>query len=187
MKNVKPTLVLLIICIVVSALLAAVNHFTASSALTDPAEIIAQMSPEYEKIFPGESYELIYRSEEYGSDRRGVPVEAVMCASGYIITTHSSGQYDSSPIVTMVGIDLEGKVVKARILSMNETPGMGSKINSEKFLSQFDLGSGFSLDGSSGTKIDVVSGATKSSTAFMKAVNIALAEFKNITGGDQGE
>ncbi len=185
MKNVKPTLVLLIICIAVSALLAAVNHFTAASAITDPAEIIAKMSPEYEKIFPGEQYSLIYRSEEYGSDRRGIPVEAVRCPSGYIITAHSSGQYDSSPIVAMVGIDNEGKVVKVSILSMNETPGMGSKINSDKFLSQFELGSGFSTDGGKGTKIDVVSGATKSSTAFMKAVNIALEEFRVITGGAQ--
>lgn len=184
MKNIKPTLVLLVICVIVSGMLAVVNHFTASAAVTDPAAIIAQMSADYAEIFPGEEYELLYRASDYTTDATGIPVEAAKCASGYLITVHSSGQYSSTPISVLVGIGNDGNVAGIKILKINETPGMGSKVNDRSFLDRFIGGSSFSLDGKQGSKIDGVTGATRSSKALVRAVNIAMGEYGSIVGGE---
>ena len=81
----------------------------------------------------------------------------------------------------MVGIDLEtDKIIKARVTTHSETPGIGSRIKDEPaaFLSQF---AGMGLDSNFKTKndggdIDALSGATVTS----KGVTIAAAQVKKL-------
>ena len=81
----------------------------------------------------------------------------------------------------MVGIDSNGKVSGVKILKISETPGLGLKTNSSRWLSQFTGGNSFSLDGKSGTAIDGVTSATKSSKAVVNAVNLAMEEYAKIS------
>lgn len=178
LKYIKPTLVLLIICVVISAALAVTYKFTYVPPLTDPAEIVAAMSGEYASVLPGSSgYELLCRTEGYDKLSRGEVVEWVSASNGYIITVHSDGQYASDPIRVMVGISSDGFVTGVKLLKISETPGLGMKTNSESWLSQFTGRQSFSLDGSRGTKIDGVTSATKSSRAVVNAVNMALGKY----------
>ena len=83
----------------------------------------------------------------------------------------------------LVGIGLDGNVRAVKILKSSETPGMGSRVNSEPFLAQFSGGSAFSLDGKNGEKIDGVTSATKSAKAVVNAVNTAMEEYRALTAG----
>ena len=181
MKYIKPTLVLLIICVVISGLLAVTYQFTYVPPLTDPADIVAAMAEDYASVLPGSTdYELIYRTEGYDKLTGGEIVEAVSASNGFIVTAHSSGQYDSDPIRVMVGIDVNGNVTGVKLLKISETPGLGLKTNSSKWLAQFVGGNSFSLDGKKGTAIDGVTSATKSSKAVVNAVNMAMEEYEKL-------
>ena len=181
MKYIRPTLVLLIICVVISGLLAVTYHFTYVPPLTDPSDIVAAMAEDYSAVLPGSSdYDLIFRTEGYDKLAAGEIVEVTCASNGYIITAHSSGQYDSDPIRVMVGIDENGCVSGVRILKISETPGLGLKTNSPGWLAQFVGGKIFSLDGKSGTAIDGITSATKSSKAIVNAVNMAMEKYAEI-------
>ena len=184
-KNaVMPTVVLLLICLIVAGVLSAVHHFTPQALVVDPSEIIDQMRADYLEVLPDAAeFELLYRTDGYAAGEKGTAVEAVKTDVGYLITAHSTGQYDSSPIRVLVGIGLDGNVRAVKILKSSETPGMGSRVNSEPFLAQFSGGSAFSLDGKNGEKIDGVTSATKSAKAVVNAVNTAMEEYRALTAG----
>ena len=69
-------------------------------------------------------------------------------------------------IETIVGINNEGEIIDTQIVSMSETSGIGTKIQSDTFLSQFKGKSG-SITGTGSApeknQIQTISGATKSS------------------------
>lgn len=184
-KNaVMPTVVLLSICLIVAGILSVVNHFTAQALVVDPSEIVDQMRADYLEVMPDATeFELLYRSDGYAAGEKGVAVEAVKTDVGYLITAHSIGQYDSSPIRVLVGLGFDGMVRGVKILKSSETPGMGSRVNHESFLAQFIGGNAFSSDGESGGKIDGITGATKSSKAVVSAVNAATEEYRALTAG----
>jgi len=86
------------------------------------------------------------------------------------------------PIRMAVGVDRNGKVVGVTIVSMNETPGLGSKVVDDKtFLPRFK-GMGSAEEA---RKVDTITGATKSSRGVRKGVEAALAVFAAI-GGVEG-
>ena len=90
-------------------------------------------------------------------------------------------------IETIVGIDNEGKITDTQIVSMAETSGIGTKIESDSFLLQFkDKSGNIAGVGSEPEKnqIQTISGATKSSKAFLRGVNAALAVAEQINGGE---
>lgn len=181
LKYIKPTVVLLLICVIVSGALALTYHLTYVPPLTDPDDIVEAMRPHYLTVLPGSAdHTLIYRTEGYDKLERGAVVEAAKASNGYIITAHSQGQYDSDPIRVMVGIDSTGNVSGVLILKISETPGLGLKTKSEFWLSQFVGGNSFTLDGGLGTHIDGVTSATKSSKAVVGAVNAATEEYRRL-------
>ena len=70
---------------------------------------------------------------------------------------------------------------------MAETSGIGTKIESDSFLLQFkDKSGNIAGVGSEPEKnqIQTISGATKSSKAFLRGVNAALAVAEQINGGE---
>ena len=48
-----------------------------------------------------------------------------------------AGGYGSSPVVMMIGVDSSYKIYKIKIISLSETPGIGTKITSDDFLARF--------------------------------------------------
>lgn len=51
--------------------------------------------------------------------------------TGFIIPTHAPDGYSGS-INSLVGIDLEGNLIGVRVISHNETPGLGDKVEIKK-------------------------------------------------------
>ena len=98
---------------------------------------------------------------------------------GYILKVKAAGY--SSPIEALVGIDRKFKITGLKIISQNETPGLGSKIAEPGFLDQF-IGkvSAKVLLKKDGGSIDGVTAATVSSRAITNAIRKQIDEFKTI-------
>lgn len=79
----------------------------------------------------------------------------------------------------VVGIDIKGRVVGIKILSMKETPGLGSKASGADFLKQF-LGKTAQNPLKAKKDIDAITGATITSQAVSDGVRQALVDLKGI-------
>ena len=81
------------------------------------------------------------------------------------------------PIRMVVGLDRDGKVVGVSIVSMNETPGLGSQIvERASFLKQF-VGLDAATAEADIKKLDMITGATKSSRGARHGVEAAVAVY----------
>ena len=165
-----PIIVLTVICIVISTILAYVQ------GVTDP--IIIKQKEEAAKAA---RIEVLPKAEDFIKIDMELPEGAIDAYKstngvGYVITTKAVG-YDSSGLVVMCGINEDGTISKVKNLENNETPGLGSKVKEDKYTSQY-AGKDKSLDG-----VEAIGGATRSSKAFEKAVNIAFDIFKTVKEG----
>lgn len=86
----------------------------------------------------------------------------------------------SGLIKLMVGFNPKGDIQNIVVLEQKETPGLGTKMKDEKFLTQFKNKnpSNFNLKVTKdGGEVDALTGATISSRAFGEAVQMAYDEF----------
>ena len=88
------------------------------------------------------------------------------------------------PISMVLGLDRNGKVVGLTILTMNETPGLGTRIKTEPtFLEQFkSLPEAFTE--ADIKKLDMLSGATKSSRGVRNSVSAAGRIYEQVLAGE---
>ena len=167
------TLCLFAVCIVSSALLAAVYAVTkepieaANHAKTINA--IAQVVPEFEG---GKEYSY------YTVSKAGEPV-------GYAITSSATGY--GGAVTLMVGITSDRVIYNTTVLSQAETPGLGAKCTEPEFADQFK---GFNPARKKlsvkkdGGDIDAITASTITSRAYAKAVETAVTVFDSITAAN---
>jgi electron transport complex protein RnfG len=107
---------------------------------------------------------------------------------GYAVKVAPKGY--GGAIELMVGISNEGKLEGIKILSHNETPGLGAKAPEPKFSGQFK---GKPLDKelqvvkktpTSPNEIEAITGATISSKAVTTGVNEAVKFYNSVLKGD---
>ncbi|MFA5389314.1 MAG: RnfABCDGE type electron transport complex subunit G [Candidatus Omnitrophota bacterium] len=86
---------------------------------------------------------------------------------GYIFIAKKYGY--SSVIETMVGVEKDGTITGLKVISHNETPGLGAKITESPFLKQFI---NRDIDGLELSKngIHAITGATISSRALLDSI-----------------
>ena len=97
--------------------------------------------------------------------------------SGYVIEVVTQGY--AGPVRTMVGVDNSGSVQGITVRDMQETLGLGTQaLTDYEFLMQFLLTRG---DAEVGENVDAMTGATVTSKAIARAVNIAVGY---VTGAD---
>jgi len=90
---------------------------------------------------------------------------------GYAFRVYPKGY--GGTIDMVVGIDLKGRVAGIKIISMNETPGLGMKASGSKFLRQF-MGKTAKSPLKAKKDIDAITGATITSQAVADGVKQAL-------------
>ncbi|MBE6866816.1 MAG: RnfABCDGE type electron transport complex subunit G [Ruminococcaceae bacterium] len=168
----KPVVVLTAICLVVSGLLGLTNNITApiiaenARLAADAARI--ELLPE-----ATDGFELVE-----GVDMEGVTeVYKAKNGVGYTITAFGKGY--GGNVNYMVAFDNDGKIVNLKVLSHEETAGLGSKIENPEFLAKFK---GTDKELTSGD-IDMIGGATISSNASLDAVNTARKAFNQYAKG----
>ena len=179
-----PAVTLLVICLVVSALLAGTNALTkepiAENALKKSQEAMQSVCPDAVSFEGGKGLEVeVYKALDESGNVIGCAIPVT--SKGY-----------GGDIQIMVGISSVdgGMVTGVEILSHGETPGLGANATAEEFRNQFkDNPSlhGFSVvkDGTGGTegKIDAITGATITSNAVTNAVNEALNIYMSLCEG----
>ncbi|MEI6831551.1 MAG: RnfABCDGE type electron transport complex subunit G [Candidatus Omnitrophota bacterium] len=147
-----------LICVLAAGLLAGANALTrakiAQQAQTEEQSALKEVMPQAEKFIPiGQAPEVLYYK---AVDSREQLIGVVFKASekGY-----------SSVIQTLVGMNLQGTISAIKVISQNETPGLGMRITETKFTDQFKNQDSLSLSG-----VQAITGATISSRAVMNSV-----------------
>ncbi len=174
---VKTSAILLLICLVITALLAVTNKYT-KKPIADIAKKTEQET--MQKIVPAKSYE--QKSVDYNNETYTVNIaKDGEDVKGYVFSLKSKGY--GGDISVMTGIGTDGKVIAVSIVdASNETPGLGQNVTKESFYSQYS-GKTDNIEvvksNADENQITAVTGATISSKAVTRAVNTALEVFYN--------
>ncbi|MFH1458732.1 MAG: RnfABCDGE type electron transport complex subunit G [Candidatus Omnitrophota bacterium] len=159
MKDIiRYSLTLGLICIVASASLAAVNSLAQpkinEQAKSEEEASLKDVLPEadhFEAVKQGSDI-LYYKAFDKSGQLRGVAFK--VAGKGY-----------SSTIETMAAMSAEGDILAIKVLSQNETPGLGARVTEPDFAAKF---SQKSIDGL--TEVEAITGATISSRAVIDSV-----------------
>lgn len=163
----KPVVVLTVICVIVSAALAAVNSITAPIIAAAAAE--AANAARYELLPEADGFEAIEVEVEGVTEMYKATNDA-----GYVISAQGNGFGGNGSVKMMVAYDNEGTIISCKVIDCSaETPGIGDKIVKETwFLEQF-LG----IKGDQASGVDTISGTTISSRAAISAMDAAYKAF----------
>ena len=175
-----PTISLFIICTIVTLLLAVTNSVTkpqieklqietANKTKAQVLSVADSFSDEKTVDFNGATYTYF---EGYDKENNVV---------GYVFTTSAKGY--GGDIVTMVGVNNDGTVSGMDFLSISETAGLGMNADADEFKNQFVGKSGeigVNKNAPSENEIQALTGATITSKAVTKAVNIALELYEEV-------
>ncbi len=173
---IKPVGVLLAICIIIPLALSITNKVTVKKI----AELEAANSKKnMQSLIDADNFEECENGEiTYHAAIKGGETAA------YIFTESSKGY--GGDVSVMTAIKPDGTVAGVAILDVsNETPGLGQNAAKESFFSQYiGLKKGVSVlkNGAKAenNEVDAVTGATITSTAVTRAVNMALDDFEKV-------
>ncbi len=93
--------------------------------------------------------------------------------AGVAFKTRGKGYF--STIETMAGMDAQGKLVVIKVLSQNETPGLGGQVADVSFTSRFNGKNISDLN-----NIQAITGATISSRAVIDSVKKKAEEIRSL-------
>ncbi len=172
-----PTLVLFLICLVITAALAGtyqvtkpiIDEINIKNANIARGEVLPEGEGAFSQIETDLSAGIL---EIYQADNK----------AGYVITAEDKGF--GGKMTLMVGIDNDGKISGVKVTGHGETPGLGTKAMTVDYLSQYkgEIAVTRTNEGDK-TQIDAVTGATVSSNAIFRGVEASLAQFEKIGGG----
>lgn len=173
MSNIiKPAAVLLVICVIASALLGYVNMITA-----------APIQEQSEKAKQESMTAVLPEADHFGDEidvNEGniTTVTPALDADGneigYAVAITTKGF--SAGLELMYGIDPEGVITGLSVVNCsNETPGLGANAAKESFYSQFAGKSGEVRVTKDGGEIEALTGATITSRAVADAATEAIS------------
>ena len=173
-EMIAPTLVLFLICLVITAAL---------------AEPIRSQNPNHDEI--NLKMPTFARGECLGRKRclplannyqKVLEVYEADNKAGYVITAQDKGF--GGKMTVMVGVNDLGEITGVKVTAHGETPGLGTKAMTVDYLAQYQGEVAVTRTNESDkTQIDAVTGATVSSNAIFRAVEASLAQFEKIGGG----
>ena len=172
-----PTVILLIICLVISAALAFTFQLTA---------------PQIEKInketADAARMEVLAAADAFTPIEGELPegvTEYYIANNGAGVVVTAENKSFGGTLTAMVGIDAEGAITGVKVTAHGDTPGLGTKAHDPEYLAAQYNGK-TSTDNAANIKndsaIDQVTGATVSSNAVYGCVNYALAAYAEMGG-----
>lgn len=178
----KPTFVLFVICVLVSAALAGTNLLTEDKI----AEQQEKKSEESRKIVlsVAESF-----TEQTTADGTVYHVGTANGETvGFVFETSSKGY--GGDVSVMTGITADGEISGVVILSHSETPGLGANAEREEFRNQYEqpVPQGelevVKYQTPAQGQVEAMTGATITSKAVTSAVNSAVELYREVKGGN---
>jgi len=158
--------ILALICTVASGLLAGVYTFTKGRII---AQALAEEEASLKEVLPdAQHFEAVRIGDEiayykaHNKDGRLIGVAFKAQGKGY-----------SSTVETMVGMLTDGEITAIKVISQNETPGLGVRVVEPSFTGQFGKRKIDEIDG-----VQAITGATISSRAVIDSVKTKALEIK---------
>ena len=166
-----PIIVLVLICAIMSGLLALTNSATAP--IIEEAERKAKEEARMEVLPEADKF---LQVEIAGLPASVTEVFQAENGAGYTFSITAQGYGGKNTLKMAVGIDMDGRITGTKVLDHKETAGLGSKITTGAFQGQFP-GKDRGLEG-----VDNISGATFSSNYFRAAIADAYTAFDLVKG-----
>ena len=160
-EKIVPPLVLLLICICVSGLLVLANAATKDKIRAAQEEKLKQSLVD---VFGEADYQTLEQTYE------GV-TQVIRDDKNCVIFDITVDGYAKDGLQLLIGIDESGAVCGISIVSIGETPGLGTKVQGDAFLEQFN---GIN---SAAFTVDTITGATYSSNGMKKAVETVMKTY----------
>ena len=184
-ENFKLGGILLIITMIAGILLGFANNLTKEAIIENSKiskEDLSYIMPEAEKI-----QDMDIELDAEGNIKEVYEAVNGSDVVGYVLKVSSKGFHGAIDFV--VGISKEDKVSGIKVLSHNETPGLGAKISEEKFTSRFkdkplEYLEVVKVTPNKETEVEAISGATSSSKASVNAVNEAITFYLEKVKGE---
>lgn len=164
-EMVKYSFILGVICLLSSSILAVVNAVTGPRIMLqkqqEEAAALKAVLPAAEAFKQDKEDEFVYYS---GYDKNNK-------LAGFVVKCGGKGY--SSFIEVLAGLNTSLEITDIKILSQNETPGLGNKITGADFQSRFK-----GKDPDSVAGVDAIAGATISSRAVINSIKETLLVLK---------
>ncbi|MEE0868580.1 MAG: FMN-binding protein [Ruminococcus sp.] len=162
---IKPVLVLVCICLVVTALLAYINSVT--SPIIAKAEQKKTEQAMSEVLTEADGFEKL---EIENLPERVTEVYNATNGSGYVFMLTTKGYGGDMKLIC--GMKADGTIEQCKTLSHNETSGLGSKTAEDPYRNQYCEKNADTLN-----EVDAITGATISSTAYINAIEDAFKAY----------
>jgi len=169
-EAIRYSLILSAICVIAAGLLAGVNSLTNNKII---AQAQAQEDSGLKELFPEAThFEPIKSKEEtlyykaHDKDAKLIGVVFKVGAKGY-----------SSTIEVLAGMLTDGTIVGIKIISQNETPGLGAQVAEKNFTDRFK-NKRYTDD------IEAITGATISSRGVIEAVKDKAVQIKKAVNNE---
>lgn len=182
-KNVKPALVLTLVITIVSVLLMVTYNMT----YVDNSGVVTEELREKCVALMGEGeYSIVtdWLSEGYSIEKPDNVEKLVKKDDGSIAFEIVSNGYNKNGLDIVIAMNDDGTVKGVSIISMTETPGVGTKVDTPEFLDIFNgIGNSVKIVKGSTTaenEVSAITGATYSSKGVASAVNIAIETYKEM-------
>lgn len=174
--KILPPIILTFICVIIAGLLVLaynVTYVDTTGVMTNELKSAAK------ELFGDSDYEIITSTDSEGNKtvlKFGKVVNVIKDNNNpdRIIFEVITDGYAKDGIDVLVGLDKEGKVLGVSVVSLGETPGLGTKVNDKKFLKKFQNIS----DTKSVDEIDGITSATYSSKGIKAAIKEAITQFE---------
>ena len=162
---IKPVLVLVCICLVVTALLAYINSVT--SPIIAKAEEEKTRQAMTEVLSEADSFEKL---EIENLPERVTEAYSATNGAGYVFMLTTKGYGGDMKLIC--GMDADGVIEQCKTLSHAETSGLGSKTAEDPYRNQYCKKSAETLG-----EVDAITGATISSNAYKNAIEDAFKAY----------
>lgn len=162
---IKPVLVLVCICLVVTALLAYINSVT--SPIIAKAEQEKTEQAMSEVLTESDGFEKL---EIENLPDRVTEVYTANNGSGYVFMLTTKGYGGDMKLIC--GMKSDGTIEQCKTLSHAETSGLGSKTAEDPYRNQYCGKNSDTL-----SEVDAITGATISSTAYKNAIEDAFKAY----------
>lgn len=170
-EKIQPSLVLTLICLITCALLVIAHDATYKD---NTGVITDDMLASLEEIY-GTSDGFTMKLDENGAIYAPEGITCVLTdENGNAAFEVTTDGYSSGGIHVLVGMDASGSVSGVSVLSLGETPGLGTKVQDSAYLDRFKgiTSPDFQVDG--------ITGATYSSKGMNSAVETAVNAYSKL-------
>ena len=185
--NFKPAIVLSAVTTVISALLIVAHNLT----YVDTSGIITpKLEDKCVSLMGAGEYSIVsdWLEAGYSIEKPDSISKLIVKNDGTTAFEIIANGYNKGGLDLLIAMRQDGSVAGIEVVSITETPGLGTNVNDQGFLSLFagisDNATIVKKTPSSDNEVEAVTGATYSSKGVASAVNTAIKVFKEMGAGN---